>query len=1223
MKTQFLGRFTASININRLRLAFQPDGTPVVAYHDGSMYNGGPLAVQYWTGAAWAAYPLTGLPETGKVRALAVHPDAGQPWLAYQVRLLNQFFIRVARWDGAAWLPVGQDLETNDQLGGGQTAFNIPGPVTLAFHPLTHQPTLLADDTPANGRKLRAWTLTDTTWTTLGAPLSPADTRVGQLAFAAEGTLYVAYCDRYANATDLDFDGVARGYGNGGISDRVTIKRWDGAAWHTFGVGPPNAVFLALAVDPTDQHPWIVYRNTDLGYAQLTVRRWDGAAWPLVGQTLSYTAYDLDDLALRFSATGTAALVVNQRVLTYQRETAQWTESYTFENAWANYTAAAFAPGADELSCALLLGPYGNPQGGTVARRVPPVTAELSNRTSGGGLTLHAGLGEALPPDQGLFGWQYDPELQVWTLSLQGIAATQLRWSLHERDDPTDTPIGAPVYTVLDATPGLEILTLAAADLPTTATGLLALHVRQALAGHEGPYSTVPLHNPAQFSAVSAARDPDDPAIVHLTWTLSPPGIATQISALGQEDDTLNTFGGDSNRGDVWIHRWITDVVRLAAEDNNGAALVYANPITIVAYPPVLAAPTLTLARRNAEGEVILEGQWPDNADEMPPDENGWFSLHYDITDQTGDDHRAATLSLWSSGDLFTLDGFTPPLLDDHAYTVRLAMALYGGGQTPWSAPRPISHITQSLTTLTLSRYGNDISLHWELADPSETPAIELELQINADDWLPLPAATASPYVLDRRAFHTLTDHAYLNQPVTLIARARLDSRQEWLESAPLEDVTGVTAPVLTWGRFGSLDLYLAYRINPGTTAEVWLLVDDSDEVLIDPAYPPGRYNALYGDWRGKVPAAARDGQEHTLQLVVYETQDGETWHRYLGLPTPIVIDPLPLLPTPEIYRVDRLTQALRITTKPITGTERLILSLQLDHGPIATQTLLWGQTSALFPLNVNDDERGYRLARITHQRQDRTGAESAVGIHTERLFFPYPRPAPIPAINVEVIRQGDAMIPDRVRFTWTPTSGVIGELIAVYTPGSRYTETELHSLGYVDSTQHTVILDNTRAQFKPTGQTLSIYYGIRSYDIQRGVSPVILADPVTIRAADPQQPPPLYDDETARRLTDQDVIAALEQSLADVASVTPLTRKMLITQTLDAVKQRIKALIAQGSRVTLDDFGVFAATWKSTVENQTRTYTERRVEFTPSSGFSAGVKAGTVLTDAQAETAP
>ena len=49
------------------------------------------------------------------------------------------------------------------------------------------------------------------------------------------------------------------------------------------------------------------------------------------------------------------------------------------------------------------------------------------------------------------------------------------------------------------------------------------------------------------------------------------------------------------------------------------------------------------------------------------------MKIHYEITDLTGDDHRAGTL--W---DQWQAQGFTPPLLGGHDYTLRAAVELYG-----------------------------------------------------------------------------------------------------------------------------------------------------------------------------------------------------------------------------------------------------------------------------------------------------------------------------------------------------------------------------------------------------------------------------------------------------------------------------------------------------------------------------------------------------------------
>lgn len=618
MKTQLLGRFSLSTEINRLRLAFLSDGTPVVAYHDGDTYAGGPIEVQRWQNNAWSDLPILGA--VGKVRALAVHQ--GTIWLAYQTRTLDQHFIHVARLEGDVWEPVGSAIETSDRNNPGETEFNVPGPHQLAFDPLTGVPVLLADDPTANDRRLRAYRLNGAAWEPLGHPLSLNHTRAGQLAFAPDGTLYVAYCEGYANTTDTDFIGNARSHGTGGFSDRVTIQQWTGTDWLTKGVGPPNAVYLALAVDPTEQRPWIAYRNRDQG-SQLTVRRWtSGTLWEVVGQAAIASAEH--DMALEFSASGQAALanmggLSGIQIWNYTpgESAGTWALEYEIEAAvQTNTVAAAFAPGEDILSGAILLNQYGNPSGGTVARRVPAVTAALSNQASGDGITLRAVVGAALAPDQGLWWMLYNPETQTWNIGLNGILLSQLRLSLHERDDPTDTPIGTPTLTVLDATPGLETLALAAADLPITASGWLELRARQSMHGREGPFSVLKLHNPMSFGAFTATRDATESSLVHLAWTFN--HVAGGFTALDGQGNTVGLFGGGDRAGEITVNRWLTAERRLAATDENGNPLCLSSFVSIAADPPIIAAPVVVTAYHGADGNVSIGIELPNDLADMP-----------------------------------------------------------------------------------------------------------------------------------------------------------------------------------------------------------------------------------------------------------------------------------------------------------------------------------------------------------------------------------------------------------------------------------------------------------------------------------------------------------------------------------------------------------------------------------------------------------------------------
>lgn len=602
------------------------------------------------------------------------------------------------------------------------------------------------------------------------------------------------------------------------------------------------------------------------------------------------------------------------------------------------------------------------------------------------------------------------------------------------------------------------------------------------------------------------------------------------------------------------------------------------------------------------------------------------LQIRYEITDLTGDDHRAGTLDCWQNDGVFGDDTFTPPLLEEHDYTIRAAVELYDGGLSPWSEAERISRIEQAVIEAWLQG-GATAALGWRLADPSIEPPIDLQLRVNDGDWIPIITSSGSTYyTLDPRRFHALTGNAWLGQTVTLTARARLNENAEWIETDEItsQGVTGVTRPIFGWSLTGA-GVALQYTLPPNTTARVWLSIDGGPAFEFDPGYPANKTLVYYPDWRVRIPAPFRDGQEHDLQFIVQETTASVT-HDYHGLPGNHRIDSLPVLTAPTVHAVEWITSAgnlqIRVTFKPIPNNQRLTVTLQLDSGAVATQTLTPGQTLVFFP--VADDERGYRSIRITTQARDVTGAESTVHGQSTLLHRGHPQPAPIPAFNAQLLRQGDDVTPDRIRFTWTPVPGQLAELFATYTPGSDYRKTAVYPLGYVDSTEHECTLDNTREHFPKTGQLLRIVYGIRPYHLIAGYGIPITADTLHIRAENPIASTPLPDANTAQHWADENLLATLKPILiAAFPTVTPTQHRVLAELTLETLVRTIKGIVAQGGRVTLADYGAFAAQWKATRVGQTLTYTERGVSFKPSTGFAAGVKAGTVMTDAEAEATP
>ena len=215
--------------------------------------------------------------------------------------------------------------------------------------------------------------------------------------------------------------------------------------------------------------------------------------------------------------------------------------------------------------------------------------------------------------------------------------------------------------------------------------------------------------------------------------------------------------------------------------------------------------------------------------------------IRYEITDLTGDDHRAGTLDCWQNDGVFSADAFTPPLLEAHDYTLRAAIELYGGGLSPWSEAERISRIEQAVIEAWLQG-GATTAIGWRLADPSIEPPIDLQLRVNDSDWIDLPNPGGSYYLLDPRRFHALTDNAWLGQTVTLTARARLNENVEWIETQAItsQGVTGITRPVFGWSLTGA-GVALQYTLPPNTTARVWLSIDGGPAFEFDPSYPANK----------------------------------------------------------------------------------------------------------------------------------------------------------------------------------------------------------------------------------------------------------------------------------------------------------------------------------------------------------------------------------------------
>ena len=219
----------------------------------------------------------------------------------------------------------------------------------------------------------------------------------------------------------------------------------------------------------------------------------------------------------------------------------------------------------------------------------------------------------------------------------------------------------------------------------------------------------------------------------------------------------------------------------------------------------------------------------------------------------------------------------------------------------------------------------------------------------------------------------------------------------------------------------------------------------------------------------------------------------------------------------------------------------------------------------------------------------------------------------PMPsAINARRVRQADVNAPDQVELRWTATTMI--QIVAAV-------EGDEKILGYADSRDDHLVLHNTRRFLPLTGQRHRVAFGIRGYCAGR-VSPLCWSDSLEILARSPAPRNPDQDAGTAITWQPPDWMPSVQAQLAQAFPATPPAQHTtLLALITDALTTRIKTVIAHGGRVTLANFGDFQATWRPARLNARGALlpAERQVRFVPSPGFLAGVKAGVVMTDAEA----
>lgn len=252
---------------------------PYVAYSDTT--ENGQLTVKRFDGTNWMTVGKAGFSDSWPAyTSLAFDPASGQPYVAYGSGGNPGGKLSVKRFDGAAWVQVGEAVGTYGALGG-----------KLAFEPVTNRPVVAYADATYDGLMATVIRWDGRNWVQVGPLAGHMQSHMvlseGQISLAfdpASGQPYVAY---------QDADG-----------DKATVKRFDGTNWVAVGpIGFSGSVVddISLAFDPVSHQPVVAYLDHDtLGYGpfEVVLRRFDGTNWIEVGPAIEGRA---DYVTLAFS----------------------------------------------------------------------------------------------------------------------------------------------------------------------------------------------------------------------------------------------------------------------------------------------------------------------------------------------------------------------------------------------------------------------------------------------------------------------------------------------------------------------------------------------------------------------------------------------------------------------------------------------------------------------------------------------------------------------------------------------------------------------------------------------------------------------------------------------------------------------------------------------------------------------------------------------------------
>ncbi|MBC5774358.1 Ig-like domain-containing protein [Pontibacter sp. KCTC 32443] len=247
----FSGGMTQYLITSQLSLAIDANGTPYIAYTDGSKND--KATVMKFDGTQWVTVGTAGFTPWVATNPVLVIDANGTPYIAF-----DESGTTVMKFNGTAWVTVGSNkFSANGAVSDLDIALDATG-----------MPNVVFSEYGNNGSRGKVMRFDGTNWLTIGeGNFSAGKAGYTSLELDAMGSPYVAFVD----ATN---------------GDKATVLKFDGTNWVTVGAAsiPDSKVaFTNLKLNAAGV-PYLSYSNIyDNNFSRTSVIQFNGTSWELVG----------------------------------------------------------------------------------------------------------------------------------------------------------------------------------------------------------------------------------------------------------------------------------------------------------------------------------------------------------------------------------------------------------------------------------------------------------------------------------------------------------------------------------------------------------------------------------------------------------------------------------------------------------------------------------------------------------------------------------------------------------------------------------------------------------------------------------------------------------------------------------------------------------------------------------------------------------------------------